>query len=264
MGPSHLILLLQLLAGWHAWSWYVQRVLDGSQEPWGLLALLALALVLPRGARHPLRPLDVGVLAGVNLALVLTWAWVPPLVRAAVCLLCVTAIVSRMASGHAFHLGTWLLALLSMPVLATVQFYLGYPLRLVSAVLATPMLRGIGLPAVREGLHLVIGSKVTLVDAPCSGARMLWVGLFLAVTLACLMKLGALRTMVACVLATGAILLGNAVRVSSLTLLDQQGGWDISWLHDAVGVSAFIPVSLCITAICLWQRSRQRAAEARA
>jgi exosortase/archaeosortase family protein len=262
MGRSYLILLLQLLASWHAWSWYARRVRDGSDEPWGLLALLALAMLLPRGARHPLRNLDVGVLAGVNAALVLAWPWLPPLVRVTVCVLCVTALVSRMTSGRAFHLGTWLLALLSMPVLATVQYYLGYPLRLAAAALAAPMLRSMGLPAVREGVQLVIGPEVILVDVPCSGARMLWVGLFLAVTLAWLLKLGAARTLLACALAMGAILFGNALRVSALTFIEHRHLPGPSWLHEGVGVSSFIPVCLLIAAICQWQHARQRAAEA--
>ncbi|HEX8705215.1 MAG TPA: archaeosortase/exosortase family protein [Myxococcaceae bacterium] len=262
MGRSYLVLVLQLLAGWQAWSWYARRVTDGSDEPWGLLALLALVMLLPEGARHPLRSLDLGVLAGVNVALVLAYPWVPPLVRAAVCLLCLTAIVSRMTTGRAFHLGTWLLALLSMPVMATVQFYLGYPLRLAAAALATPMLRGMGLPVVQEGVQLVIGSQVILVDVPCSGARMLWVGLFLAVTLACMLKLGTVRTLWVCVLSMGAILFGNALRVSTLTLLERSLDGGSSWLHDGVGVTSFIPVCLLIATACLWQRARQRATEA--
>ena len=149
MRRSLFILGLQLLAGWQAWSWYARRVQDGSDEPWGLLALLALVLLLPWGARHPLRERDVWGLAAVNAAVALSQPWLPPLVRAAVCLLCVTAIVSRMTQGRAFHLGTWLLALLSLPVLSSVQFYLGYPLRLAAAALSVPMLRGMGLPAVQ-------------------------------------------------------------------------------------------------------------------
>jgi exosortase/archaeosortase family protein len=258
MRQAHLVLLLQLAAGWHAWSWYARRVRDGSDEPWGLLALLVLALLLPRSARYSLRSLDLGVLAGVNVALVLAYPWLPPLVRAAVCLLCVTAIVSRMTSDRAFYLGTWLLALLSMPVLATVQFYLGYPLRLAAAALATPMLRTMGLPAVREGVQLVIGSEVILVDVPCSGARMLWVGLFLAVTLACLLKLGAVRTLLACVLSLAAILFGNALRVATLTMIESSHVAGPPWLHDGVGVSSFIPVCLIIAGGCLWLRARQQ------
>jgi exosortase/archaeosortase family protein len=264
MGRSHLVLVLQLLAGWHAWSWYARRVRDGSDEPWGLLALLALALLLPRGARHPLRPLDVGVLAAVNGAWVLAWPWLPPLVRAAVGLLCVTAVVSRMTQGRAFHLGTWLLALLSLPVLSSVQFYLGYPLRVAAAALAMPMLRGMGLPAVREGASLVIGSETILVDAPCSGARMLWVGLFLAVTLACVLRLGAGRTVWACALGVAVILLGNALRVCALTLVERGRLPGPPWLHEGVGVASFIPVCLLIAGICLWQRERQTGGEVHA
>jgi exosortase/archaeosortase family protein len=91
---------------------------------------------------------------------------------------------------------------------------------------------------------------------------MLWVGLFLAVTLACLLKLGAARTLLACALGLGAILFGNALRVSALTLIEGGHVSGPPWLHEGVGVSAFIPVCLLIAAICLWQRERQRATEA--
>jgi exosortase/archaeosortase family protein len=262
MRGSLLVLGLQLLAGWQAWSWYARRVQDGSDEPWGLLALLALVLMLPWGARHPLRERDVWGLAAVNAAVALSHPWLPPLVRAAVCLLCVTAIVSRMTQGRAFHLGTWLLALLSLPVLSSVQFYLGYPLRLAAAALSVPMLRGMGLPAVREGASLAIGSDVILVDAPCSGARMLWVGLFLAVSLACLLRLGAGRTLLAVGLGVGVILFGNAMRVCALTFVERGRLPGPVWLHEGVGVASFIPVCLLIVGICLWQQARQRSVEA--
>ncbi|ADO68898.1 archaeosortase/exosortase family protein [Stigmatella aurantiaca] len=264
MGRSFLILGLQALAGWSSWVWYAQRMRDGSDEPWGLLALLAMGLVLPRGARHPLEQRDLVGLAAVNTALVLTSPWLPPLLRAAGCVLSVTALVSRMTTGRAFHVGTWLLALLSLPVLSSVQFYLGYPLRLLAATLASPLLNLLGVPASREGLSLRIGSQAILVDAPCSGARMLWVGLFLAVTLACLLRLGTRRTLLTCGLAVGAILLGNALRVCALTLVEGGHLAGPSWLHDGVGVTSFIPVCLSIAAICLWQRSCQQTVEARA
>ncbi len=107
----------------------------------------------------------------------------------------------------------------------------------------------------------MIGSDVILVDVPCSGARMLWVGLFLAVTLACMLKLGTARTLWVCVLSMGAILFGNALRVSTLTLVERSPIHGPAWLHDGVGVSSFIPVCLLIALTCLWQRARQRATE---
>lgn len=264
MRRASLFLGVQLLAGWQVWGWYGRRIQDGSDEPWGLLALLALGLVLPWGARHELLERDVWGLAAVNVAVAVGHPWLPPLIRAAVCLLCVTAIVSRMTEGRAFHLGTWLLALLALPVLSSVQFYLGYPLRLAAAALAVPMLQGMGLPAVREGASLAIGSDVILVDAPCSGARMLWVGLFLVVTLACLLRLGAWRTLWVCLLGVGVILFGNALRVSALTLVERGRIPGPSWLHEGVGVASFIPVCLLIAGLCLWQRERQRAVEVHA
>jgi exosortase/archaeosortase family protein len=101
------------------------------------------------------------------------------------------------------------------------------------------------------------------VDVPCSGARMLWVGLFLTVTLACMLKLSAVRTLLACALGMGTILFGNAMRVSALTLLEIRHVPGPPWLHDGVGVSSFIPVCLLIAASCLWLHGRQRTSEAR-
>ena len=169
-----------------------------------------------------------------------------------------------MTEGRAFHLGSWLLALLSLPVLSSVQFYLGYPLRVAAAALSVPMLRGMGLPAVREGASLAIGSNVILVDAPCSGARMLWVGLFLVVTLACLLRLGAGRTLLVSLLGVGVVLFGNALRVSALTLVEGGRVPGPAWLHEGVGVASFLPVCLLIAGLCLWQRERQRAVEVHA
>lgn len=249
-----LVLVLQLLAGWPAWRWWLSRVRDGSDEPWGVVALAALVLLCAREARHPVSRVHLGLLAGANLALALAHPLLPPLVHAALCVLCATTLLARASTGSAFHLPTWLLALLSLPVLASVQFYLGYPLRLVSAVLAVPLLQLQGLPALREGLDLRLGSALVQVDAPCSGARMLWVGLFLAVVLAHTLRLGAARTLLTCALASVAVVLGNALRVSALALVETGRVTGPDWLHTGVGAGTFVLVALAILAAAAWLR----------
>ena len=42
---------LVALASWPIWSWYARRMQDGSDDPWGLLALVPLGALLA-GERH--------------------------------------------------------------------------------------------------------------------------------------------------------------------------------------------------------------------
>ncbi len=249
-----LVLLFQLLAAWPAWRWWVARVRDGSDEPWGVVALAALVLLCVRDARHPVSRVHLGLLAAANVALAVAHPLLPPLVHAALCVLCATTLLARASTGSAFHLPTWLLALLSLPVLASVQFYLGYPLRLVSGALAVPLLQLQGLPAVREGVDLRLGSAVVQVDAPCSGARMLWVGLFLAVVLAHTLRLDTKRTLLTCMLAALAVVLGNGLRVSALALVETGRVTGPAWLHEGVGAGTFVLVAFTILAAASWVR----------
>jgi exosortase/archaeosortase family protein len=240
------LLLVQLAAGWPSWRWWASRVQDGSDEPWGLAALVLLAALLVRPLRHAPSAAHLWALALANLALALAGPQLPPLVRAAGLLLCVTSLLARGAYGRAFHPGTWLLALLSLPLLSSLQFFLGYPLRLLSASLGVPLLRLMGLPAVREGLMLQVGEVLVQVDAPCSGARMLWVGLLLAASLAWALQLGTRGTAATLALALGAVVAGNALRVCALTLLEVQQPGGPAWLHSGVGLATFVPVVLAV------------------
>jgi exosortase/archaeosortase family protein len=260
-GAALLALALQALAGWPAWHWWLSRVGDGSDEPWGVLAVLAL-LVLGGAAalRIPPRTGHLLALAALDVGLALAAPRLPPLLHAAGFLLGLVSLLAPPGrTGHEGRAGAWALALLSLPVLASVQFYLGYPLRLLAASLATPALRLAGLPVARVGLDLRLGEHVVQVDAPCSGARMLWVGLFLAAVLARAWGLSAARTVAACGLAVGAVLLGNAMRVSALALVETARLPGPPWLrpalHEAVGVAAFLPVALAILACAASLRS---------
>jgi hypothetical protein len=80
------VALLALCAGtWPVWRWYVLRLTDGSDEPWGLLALGTLALLLwrrgaPAGnARHDRELVSPAICIAAYAAAFLL---VPPLVRA--------------------------------------------------------------------------------------------------------------------------------------------------------------------------------------
>ena len=57
-------------------------------------------------------------------------------------------------------------------------------------------------------------------DVPCSGIRMLWAGLYLALTAACLFDAGWRRTGVVVVAAVAAVIVGNALRTAGLFYLE--------------------------------------------
>jgi hypothetical protein len=82
--------------------------------------------------------------------------------------------------GKTFYVGLWSLLLLSLPSVASLEFFLGYPLRVLVGEATAFLLQMQGLDVWREGVCLHFGEKLIWIDAPCSGIKMLWFGLFLA------------------------------------------------------------------------------------
>jgi len=165
------------LASWPVVRWYSARISDGSDEPWGLAALAAALVFAPRtGWTEPLSRCHAWFLCGLVAMYTASYNVLPPLAHA---LLAVTAL--GVAVGRrGFPLAWWALLVLSLPLVATLQFYLGYPLRLATTALCVPLLRSGGLHVVAESTTLRWAGETVIVDAPCSGIHMLWTGLFLA------------------------------------------------------------------------------------
>ncbi len=76
------------------------------------------------------------------------------------------------------------LALLALPLLASLQFYAGYPLRVLTAELSAWAAAGRGLAAERSGAAMVVNGHLVIVDAPCSGVQMAWLAYFAACAVA--------------------------------------------------------------------------------
>jgi exosortase/archaeosortase family protein len=249
-----LLLALQTLALWPVWRWYAARLRDGSDEPSGLAALLA-ALVLLYARRRDLNPAPrPGLLlagAGLTLLQAAGQETLPPLVRA---LLGVAALGSTLAAHT--RPGTRLapilaLLVLSLPLVASLQFYLGHPLRVLAAWGAGGLLRAGGLAVEVAGTSLSYQSRLVLVDGPCSGVHMLWVGLFLATVLTALTPASGKRLLGNELLAVGLVLAGNIVR-NALLFLKESGFWALpDWTHAGIGVLAFLLVLLPLASIVL-------------
>ncbi len=237
-----LIVGLQLLAFWDVWRWYVSRAVYSWDQPWGLLAFVA-AFAFLFVSRKPLpavaeRSLLVpALLVAVYAA---TYFFLPPLARAIIAFTALSATLSSLRFGKTFHAGLFGLFYLSLPAIPTLQFFGGYPLRLVVAGLTAPILRIGGFAVVIEGTCLNWGGKLIWIDAPCSGIKMLWVGMFLTFVLLCLYELPAIKTFLLVSLAFVVIVLGNVFRAVALFYLEAGVLNMPSWGHDYAGVVAFV------------------------
>jgi len=213
-----------LLAGWAALPYLASR---WPEEPVSLAAALGLAF-LSRGRGVP-------ALAGLLLYGVLR-PWAPDLVCAGVLLTTFAAGSSRAAAGRV--LPGWLgLALLSLPGLASLQFFFGYPARVASAEAARWLLGLQGFPVVRDGPELICGTRRLLVDAPCSGLGMLWTTLLFAVGLAAVRRSGWRATLRCVGVAVLAAWVANVLRLTGLFYSELLLGRPE--LHGPIGVVCF-------------------------
>lgn len=218
--------------------WYGLRLDDGSDEPLGLL-VLGLAGWLAWRDRAVFSPSGRARVGGAALVLgsALAIPWLPPLLRAALG-------IGGIAVFYGLHRRAGLLGLLwlSLPVAASLQFYLGYPLRLISAEGAVRMLELGGAHVVRTGLEIQIHGKSVGVDPACSGVRMLWHAAVAAMALAAFHRLSWRHSVIAGGLSIGLVVVANTLR-ACLLVLEEVGPWRGSGLiHAGVGLGCFAVV----------------------
>jgi exosortase/archaeosortase family protein len=248
--PALAWLALQAAALAPTWAWMGRRMLDRSDDPLGLLAIAALALLLFT-LRHGLRAaprlgwLALAALATLAATLGRTGVGpLPPLPPLAAALLAMGALACALLAFLPREVPAGPvagLAVLALPLLSSLQFYAGYPLRVVTAE-ASRWLLAPGFEVAREGSSLWIDGRLVIVDAPCSGVQMAWLGYFTA----CVVALWALRdnrAFLARLPAVGLLVLaGNILRNSLLVALEAAGRAPPPWLHDALGLAVLAAV----------------------
>jgi len=252
-----LILGLQVLAFWDVWQWYVSRAVYSWDQPWGVLALVA-AVVFLVASRKPWPQVERSLLLPTLLLILYAATYLPfgPLARATVAFTALAVTTSSLRFGKSFHPGLFGLFYLSLPTLPTLQFFGGYPLRVVVAELTAPILRLSGFAVVPEGTCLNWAGQMIWIDAPCSGIKMLWVGLFLTFVVLCLYELPLLKTLLVLPLAGVVILIANVFRAVALFYLEAGVLRLPSWGHEYAGVIAFVLEAAGIIAIVLMMRRR--------
>lgn len=247
--PGGIWLLLPLLALWPLWLWSAQRLSDGSDDPFGIIALATLLLVLWR-ERFGLRATPrLGWLLACGLLCALagfTQGLWPTLPRAALGVLAVLAAAMALREPRQPCLAWFGLGLLALPLLSSLQFYLGYPLRLVTAEASVWLLRGLGLLVQRQGTALEVNGQLVMVDAPCSGVQMAWVAYFVAFATAAWLRLEDRLLLRRIPLLGVLVLLGNILRNGLLVLLETGRLGGPAWLHEVIGLSVFALVCLLV------------------
>ena len=243
------LLGLLLAALWPHGVWLARRLTDGSDEPWGLLALATVLALIVRARRVLVMPARAALVAGGALAVLAALATfvVPPIFAAGMAMLALaTFLASALPRRPAAPMAT--LLLLSLPVIASLQFYLGYPLRLATAHAAAPLLALAGVEAQAAGAALLWQGRTILVDPPCAGIGMLWVGSWAAALLSYLSGASARRTLANGCVAAVAVFAANVLR-NALLFFPEAGLVPApAWLHPAIGLAAFAAALLPILA----------------
>jgi len=94
------------------------------------------------------------------------------------------------------------------------------------------------------------------IDAPCSGIKMLWVGLFLTFVVLCLYELPLRKTLLLLPLVGVVIMAANVFRAVALFYLEAGVLSMPSWGHEYAGVIAFVLEAAGIIGIVLLLRRR--------
>lgn len=248
-------LLLQVAASWPVWLWLWWRLTVCPNERWELLPIAAVLAVvlLRRNNAEPANASNACLLPALLTALYAAcYPFLPDLFRAVLAFTALTAGLSVAILGTRFHPGLWGLMLLSLQLHNGLQFYLGYPLRVICAAAAALLLRFSGFDVIREGICLNWSGERVLVDAPCSGVKMLWAAVFLVCLLSCLYRLSSWATLRVAVWAFLAVILANVWRAAALFFLETELIAAPAWSHAGIGVLIFVAASVFI----MWSAER--------
>jgi len=177
-----------------------------------------------------------------------SYPFVPPLVHALIAMSALGA-----ACGSLSLTG---LLLLAVPLVPTLNFYLGYPLRVIVGEAASMLLRLNGFAVVREGATLLWNGQQISIDAPCSGVKMLWTGMYLSCTLAALQRLGTWRTVLLGSLAFLIVMIANVLRATALFYVESGVVAQAQSAHESIGVVMFVLAAVAIAAAAAGLRGR--------
>jgi exosortase/archaeosortase family protein len=242
------VLLMPVVGYWHIWQWYFNRVKSTPEEAIGLLAIFVFLLywsariISQRCTVYKFSLWPISLLLFIyTLSFLLP---LPSIVKSAIAFLTLFLTIYWASFGSHPPVSFWGLVLLSLPVVPSLQFYLGYPARYISASATVPLLQLNGFSVSQRATNLVWNDQLIQFDAPCSGVTMLWAGLLVTLFVSFVYRFSLFKTSVAVFVACLFVLFGNVLRGSSLFYLEA-GVIPVepTWLHEGIGVGAFVIVT---------------------
>lgn len=264
--PPVLWLALQASALLPTWLWMARRATDGSDDPLGLLALAALGLLVWR-ERHALRAAPVlGWMAAAGFGTLAATALrnglgpvpaLPPLASALVAVLALAAGLLALLPRRVAAAPVLGLAVLALPLLASLQFYVGYPLRLICAEASRLLLSPLFVQVQREGASLLVDGMPVIVDAPCSGVQMAWFAYFVACSVALWCGVSNRTFLARLPVVCASVLAGNIVRNSLLIGLEGGGMAPSPFMHEAIGLALLALVCGAVVVLMAPRRVRR-------
>lgn len=247
-----LALVLVPAVFWDSWRLLAGRFGDGLSALPLLLVGLALALPALRRIRAgDAVPVPPGPLSAALALYASASLWGPVLVQCAVAVVA-TAMLCRHVAGARLAWAPLIgLALLALPVLPSLDFYLAYPMRIAGAALASAMLRLNGLDVAVDGVALSWNGSLLLFDSACSGIRMMWASFFLVSLIGVAAGFGPLRYAAALALALLLAVAANAVRAASLFYVENGFVEPLRGPagHEAVGIMSFLMLAAAIAVL---------------
>jgi exosortase/archaeosortase family protein len=247
-----LLLAALTVALWPVWRWMGLRFTDGSGDLWELLALATAAAVLVRDralmSRHP-GSISLWMPVLFLVAYAASYHHLSALPRAMLAMASLGTAVSSLWYGKRAEVALCGLLLICLPVMASLNFYLGYPLRVAAGTLAEALLHMNGIAAVREGTQLQWSGQTVAIDAPCSGVKMLWTGAYLSLSLSAMMRLSDLRALALLASTAAVVILANAFRATSLFYVEAGLIQAPDSFHDAIGLVMFAFAAVTVFAL---------------
>ncbi len=248
------------LAFWPVLGWFITRSLDQSDEPWGLLSLATVIglLIFQANKQNAVQNYDRGTrdyIAGMLIIIfyIVTYRLTPRLLQSVLLVFALWFFcVERLAMSS--RAGIFGLMLLSLPVIPSLNFYAGYPIRYLVSMGTAFWLRGFGVPVIQEGAILSVNKHLIAIDAPCSGIHMLWVEAYAVMVLVSVFSLDFRRSLLLGLAAAVLVPLGNVLRAATLIIYDM-----IQWrlqtpmmaqyeplVHVAAGIVYFCLVTVAV------------------
>jgi exosortase/archaeosortase family protein len=238
-------LAIHALALWPHGLWATRRMTDGSDDPLGAAAVIALVAWLWR-EREALRPTPrlawLGVAALLALGATAALYTAPPLAAALLAVLSLAAHAFAWLPERAPRAALAGLALLALPLVASLQFYVGYPLRVFTAQFSAWLLQAVGLEAERSGASMTVGGQLVVVDAPCSGVQMAWMAYYAACAAGAFMRRRDASLLRRLPLVGLTVLAANVLRNTLLVALEARPQGLAPWAHEAIGLAALAVV----------------------